>query len=93
MKPVETDVICLHTRDGKVVPIRIRVLDEDGQYQAYTIKEYRDISHQGARIMTDGVCVSNNTLIFDCKINVFGSDRFVRLYNFPPDQVWKLTHR
>ena len=47
MLPVKADVICLHTKDGNVVPLRIRVADEDGLLQAYSIKEYRDVSHQG----------------------------------------------
>ena len=92
MKPVTIDAICLHSRDGKTAPLRIRVVDEDGLYQAYTIKECRDVSHQGARIMPDGVYVCDNTLIFECTINVFGRDKQVRLYNEPPSQEWRMTH-
>ena len=44
MRPlIKADVICLHTKDGKVEPIRIRITDEDGQSQAFTIKEFNDI--------------------------------------------------
>ena len=86
------DVICMHSKDGKIVPLRIRIVDEDGLQQAYNIKEFRELSHQGARTMPDGICVTNNTLIFECKINVFGKDKLIRLYNNPPALVWKVTH-
>lgn len=85
------DLICCHNQEGEVKPLRIRVQDEDGQYQAYAIKEYRDLSHQGTRMMPDGVYVSDNTLIFECKITVFGRDKLVRLYCNDPYLAWKMT--
>ena len=69
MQPVKADVICLHARDGKVTPLRIRISDEDGQYQAYSIKECRDLSHQGARTMPDGLIVTNNTLNYESSVS------------------------
>jgi len=93
MQPVKADVICLHAKDGKVTPLRIRISDEDGQYQAYSIKECRDLSHQGARTMPDGLIVTNNTLNYECKINVFGREKTIRLYSNPPYLEWKMTHQ
>ncbi len=89
--PKEVDLICCHGMQGEVTPIRLRVKDEDGQYQSYTIKEYRDLSHQGTRIMPDGVYVTDHTLIFECKIAVFGQERKVRLYSNEPYLSWKMT--
>ena len=63
IKPV--DVICQHSADGTIIPLRIWLTDEDGMKQTYTIKGYRDLSHQGTREMPDGVYVSNNTLIYE----------------------------
>ncbi len=85
------DVICQHSRDGTIFPIKIRTVDEDGEYQTYTIKGYRDLSHQGTREMPDGVYVTNDTLIFECFIAVFGRRRLVRLYYNPSGIVWKMT--
>jgi len=31
LKPI--DVICQPSRDGKITPMKIRVIDEDGEYQ------------------------------------------------------------
>ena len=87
----EIDLICLHGTKGEVTPLRLRLKDEDGQYQAYTIKEYRDLSHQGTRLMPDGVYVTNQTLIFECKIIVFGRERKIHLYSNEPYLNWIMT--
>ena len=34
------DVICQHTKDCKIIPLRIRLEDEDGNLQTYNIKWY-----------------------------------------------------
>jgi hypothetical protein len=41
LKPI--DVICQSSRDGKITPMKIRVIDEDGEYQEYKIKGYNII--------------------------------------------------
>ena len=35
------DVICQHSQDGTIVPLKIRVRDDDGEYQAYMIQGFR----------------------------------------------------
>ncbi len=89
LRPV--DVICQHSIDGTIIPLRIRIVDEDGLRQAFSIKEYRDLSHQGTRTMPDGVYVTDNTLVFECKIVVIDRERIVRLYYNPREIVWKMT--
>ena len=37
------DVICQHKIDGRIIPIKIRILDEDGEYQVYNIRSYKDV--------------------------------------------------
>lgn len=88
-KPI--DVICQHSRDGTMIPLRIRVKDDEGEYQAYTIQGYRDLSHQGTRTMPDGVYVTDKTLVFECNITVFGRKKIIRLYYEPNGTVWKMT--
>ena len=87
----DVDVICSFSHDGVITPLRIRMTDEDGQRQAFNIKEYRDLSGLGARTMPDGVYVANNTLVFECKICVFRHLRLIRLYYNPPKMIWKMT--
>ena len=85
------DVICQHSLDGTIIPLRVRIKDEEGEYQAYTIKDYRDLSHQGTRIMPDGVYVTNQTLVYECNITVFGRTKKIRLYYETGGTVWKMT--
>lgn len=85
------DVICQHSRDGTIIPMRIRVKDEDGANQEYTIKGYRDVTEEGAREMPDGVYVTGETAVFECNILSFGMKRVVRLYYKPMDKVWIMT--
>lgn len=87
----KVDVICQHSRDGTMIPIKVRFVDEDGEYQTYRIKGYRDLSHQGTREMPDGVFVSNRTFIYECSIMAFGRKRMIRLYYEPSGTVWKMT--
>ena len=88
-KPV--DVICQHSRDGSLIPLRVRVKDDQGEYQTYRILEYKDMSHRGTRENPDGVFVTNNTFVFECAIMVFGRRRIIRLYYEPNNTVWKMT--
>ena len=85
------DVICQHSKDGEIIPIRVRLTDEDGQRQAYTIKEYKDLSHQGTRTMPDGIYVTDKSVIFECRISVFDRLRMIRLYYDPESMVWRMT--
>ena len=85
------DVICQHSADGTIIPMRVRITDEDGLRQAFTIKGYKDLSHHGTRTMPDGVYVTDKTLIFQCKISVIDRERIIMLYYDPTQTVWKMT--
>ena len=86
------DVICQHSKDGGLIPIRIRIKDTEGAYQTYSIKEYRDLSHQGTRMMPDGVYVTDSTFVFECKITVFGAKKLIRLYYDADSMIWHMTY-
>ena len=88
-KPV--DVICQHSRDGSLIPLRVRVKDDEGEYQTYRIHEYKDMSHRGTRENPDGVFVTNNTFVFECAIMVFGQRKVIQLYYEPNKTVWNMT--
>ena len=86
------DVICQHSKDGTIIPIRVRLVDEDGSIQTYTIKNYKDVSHNGTRTMPDGVFISDKTFAYECQIVVFGRYKMIRLYYDPfNSQVWRMT--
>ena len=39
----KVDVICEHKADGSLIPMRFRLVNDDGVYEAYTIKGYRQL--------------------------------------------------
>ena len=85
----DLDVICQHCHDGPIIPIRIRV-KEDGEEYVYTIKGYKQISVDGAYTTPDGVYVTSDYLIFECKIAVFGQMKTIRLYFNKRNIAWSI---
>ena len=85
------DVICQHTADGEIIPLRIRIRNEEGEYLTFSIREYRDLSHRGTYTTGDGAFVTNNTLVFECHIEVFGAQKTVRLYYDVNRSLWRYT--
>ncbi len=84
------DVICQHSRDGEVIPLRLRLCDEEGELHAYTIKGYRDLSGRGAYTTQDGVYVTDRMQVFECHIQVLGRIRTVRLYYDHVRNLWAM---
>lgn len=70
------DFICQYTMEGKIIPLRIRLRDEDGELQEYTIKGYRDTSE-----------FSNTS--FECKIIVRDCVKIVNIFS-ADGKVWRI---
>ena len=85
------DVICQHTKEGKMIPIKLRIQDEEGEFQTYAVKAYRDLSHKGSYTMPNGIAATSSIFPFDCKIIVFGREQTVHLYYNNSDQIWRMT--
>ena len=86
------DVIAQFNKDGKVIPIRVRLEDEDGFRHEYTIKEYREIDHPGCGVpLPNGIFVTGNTLIYECKISVLGHVKTIDLYYKAGDMTWYVS--
>lgn len=87
------DVICQHTRDGSIIPLRIRMLDEDGQFQTFTIKSYNDYSYKGEFITLPNQVVVNalNSWIFRCQIQVLNRLQTITIYYNKGERKWRWT--
>ncbi len=83
------DVYCVHQTDGSIIPIKIRLVDEDGEMQSYLVKGYRQIDYEGHTILPNGATASSNTNInFECKISVFDKEKRIRLLYRKFDGKW-----
>lgn len=63
------DVICQFKKDGTIIPLKIRLQDEDGEYQSYMVKSYRQ-----SGMSASAKPPHYSTIMFECKINAFGRD-------------------
>ncbi len=83
----KVDVICQHSRDGSIIPIKLRVADEDGEFQTYLIRSYKDITNYGSS--DNHNTAINHRWTFDCVILVFGRERRIRLQYNSLDNLWR----
>lgn len=92
IEPVE--VICQFTPDGKIIPIKFKMMDAEKTFQVFSIKSYRypsiytkeHDSYYGRPFHT------RNILDFDCKIEVFGAEKVIRLRYFVNKMEWKILY-
>lgn len=75
------EVISKFTIDGNIIPIKLKVKDEDGEFQSFMIKGYRSI-----------VCNPSHKC-FDCKIEVFDQERVVRIFYNGTEFKWRILKR
>ncbi len=89
------DMICQHSADGTIIPLKIRMEDEDGAYQEYKVKAYKDLRYKGtlfdmpdvSRIHTSGIYP------FDVKIESFGHERTLKIFYNSYEHTWKLSEK
>ncbi|MBO6107810.1 MAG: hypothetical protein J6P16_00210 [Eubacterium sp.] len=89
-KGAPIDVICQHSRDGTIVPLKIRIRDEDGEYQAYTIQGFREEERMGGITSVDGRYMNTHISAYTCQIRSFGMKRTIRLYYDEESRIWEI---
>ena len=89
------DMICQHKADGSIIPIKLRMTDDDGAYQEYKIHAYKDLSYKGSTFDLPDVSSLHSTgiLPFECIVESFGCRRTLRLFYNSYDHTWKLANR
>lgn len=84
------DVICQHNRDGRIIPLKIRLRDDDGEYQTYLIQAYKDLTTYSSYNTPDKSNVFNHIWRFECKINVFNNIRIIKLSYNALENTWRI---
>ena len=85
-------MICQHTKDGNIIPLRVRLDDEDGQIQQLSIKSYRCLSAGGKVILPNEVGVTSHILYYECRIVVFEREKIVRLSYNMLTRLWNIEY-
>ncbi len=83
------DVICQYTKDGKIIPLRVRLQDEDGLYQTFTIKKYKELSHAGEYKTPYGTTSHTSNWNFLCQVQVLNRLLTIELFFNGRDNLWK----
>ena len=87
--PDAVDVICQHCRDGSIIPMRIRVRDDEGLNQVYNIKSFTALT-QDKILLPNEVMVTSDILRFDCEIEVFNIVKKIRLHYNKSRVKWSI---
>lgn len=87
------DVICQYTKDGRIIPLRIKLQDDDGIYHEYNIKKYKEISHSGDVMTPYGFFSHSLNWDFNCIIQVLNREVSVDLFFNGSDQVWRVMRQ
>ena len=84
------DVMCTHTMDGKIIPMKIRLKDEDGMYQTFAVRGYRDLNVKGNYTLGNEVVVTGvDIYAFEVKILVLGTEKTMRITYHKRENVWR----
>ena len=86
----KVDVICQFNSDGSIMPLRFRLMNEDGVYESYTIKEYRQIFRKDVYTTPDGLTVYSQDNVYECKVAFLDMYRTVRLYFNKSNCHWRI---
>jgi len=84
----KADVICQHTKDGRIIPLKIRIQDEDGEMQNYSVKGYRMVNVNGKVVMPNEVCVTSHIWRFECKLCIWGREKIVGMSYNAIENLW-----
>lgn len=86
------DVICQHKADRSIIPIKIRLRDEDGEFQTFVIKSYKVLCSPRDQGASGGIPSTSHTWKFLCKIACFGMEKSIRLFYNSYDNYWKIDY-
>jgi len=84
------DVICQHNKDSSMVPIKLRLTDEDGERQTFQVRKYRDLTYYVSN--EGGIKKARNDIWkFECHILVFTQERSIIISYNAKENIWYLV--
>lgn len=82
------DVICQHTKEGKLIPLKLRIEDDDGELQNYSIRSYRPMSVGRDVVLPNEVTVAKSIYRYECKLCIWGREKIINLFYHAYEKVW-----
>lgn len=91
-KNMYVDVICQFTRNRSIIPLRIRMQDDDGLQQEYTVKAYKELMPYKMETVASGNGYNHSgNRLFRCRIQVLDAYRDIDIFYNSRDNFWKIT--
>lgn len=87
-KDRKADLICQFNMDGTILPIKVRIKDEDGEYQSFQIKSYRNMTFSGNVATRDTEKQHVDNWSFECKILAFNQEKLILLHYSRIENCW-----
>lgn len=89
---IQTDVICEHTTDGTIIPLRCRFQDEEGIFTEYTLIGYNQLIPDNDGYVSDRLYVGPHAIAYDCKIKAYDRIRLIRLLYDMKKNRWEIRY-
>ena len=89
----DVDVICQIKSDGSIIPIRIKLEDEEKQIQIFNIKRYKppkECLQSDRGFHSLGRIPSTNMMDFECIIEIFEIEKIITLRYLVSSHNWVL---
>ena len=86
----QIDVICQFKKDGTIIPIKMRLQDENGETQSYVIQGYIEYPPGSNYTIPGGFSATNTIHVFKCKILCFGTEKILYIYYNSSNSTWSL---
>jgi len=88
----QIDVICQFNKDGSIIPIKIRMEDDNGETQSYVIQGYIEYPPGSGYRIPGGFSATNSIHVFKCKIHSFGHEEILHMFYNTANCQWKLVN-
>ena len=85
------DVICQYTKDGKIIPMRLRLQDADGIYHEFNVRGYRELTYPGKYKSPYGTITHSHTWTFECKIQILDQIKYIELMFNAEHNLWRVA--
>ena len=89
---IYADVICEHTREGEVIPIRCRFDDEDGVSHEYNIIGFKELIPDSNRYVNGKMFVAPHSIVYDCKRKTHNTVRLILLLYNSNTKIWEMRY-
>lgn len=84
------DVICQFKQNGSIIPIKIRMQDDSGEFQSYVIQGYIEYPPGSKYKLPGGFSATNSIHVFKCKVICFGREQILHMYYNSGNSQWHL---